>query len=138
MAPQKGLVSSKKKSVFTDITRYTKGSLLAFYSTPKSTYCQFRLLTHCISELGEGWAPAILDTEEEMNFIKEGQKKFSDNRSYRIGGEATQRPPASIDYSDYIPKYGDRIYWMNGPGCKLPFDTTKASVTHCATAQQWL
>ena len=53
--------------------------------------------------------------------------------SYRIGGEVTQRPPASIDYSDYIPKYGDSIYWMNGPSCKLSFDTTKGRL-HPASA----
>ena len=26
-------------------------------------------MTHCIPEIGNGWGPAVLETEEEMDFI---------------------------------------------------------------------
>ena len=52
--------------------------------------------------MGEGWAPAVLNTREEMDFIIQGQKGFSDNRNYWIGGRTNVRG-RSIDYSEYIP-----------------------------------
>ena len=35
-------------------------------------------------ELGDGWLPAVVETESEMDFITQGQRALNDNRSYRI------------------------------------------------------
>ena len=53
------------------------------------------------SELGEGWAAAILDTEGEFQFIKEGQRTFHHSRSYYIGGSTSSSLNTYIDYSQY-------------------------------------
>ena len=52
------------------------------------------------SEIGNGWEPAVLDTQEEYDFIKEGQRSFSSSVEYWIGGStnATQ----FFTYSDYV------------------------------------
>ena len=56
-------------------------------------------------EMGEGWAPAVLNTRKEMNFIIEGQKGFSDSRNYWIGGRTrTDNRRQSFEYPDYIPE----------------------------------
>ena len=31
--------------------------------------------SNCISELGDGWGPTILDNQEEFNFLKEAMRK---------------------------------------------------------------
>ena len=37
---------------------------------------------------GSGWAPAILNDQAEVDFIKEGQKEFCHDRSYWVGGSS--------------------------------------------------
>ena len=39
-----------------------------------------------ISELGEGWKPSILESEDEYDFVREGQKGLCDLEDYFIGG----------------------------------------------------
>ena len=51
-------------------------------------------------EIGEGWAPAVLDTQEEFDFIKEGQKTFKNSEPYWIGGSTNQND--KITYTEYI------------------------------------
>ena len=53
------------------------------------------------SALGEGWAPAILNSPEELDFIRQGQLWFSDDRSYWLGGSTNTQPWEHIDLSDY-------------------------------------
>ena len=52
-------------------------------------------------EIGQGWNVAILNNTLEMNFIKEGQISFSDNRSYWIGGKTNTKPGQYFQYSAY-------------------------------------
>ena len=59
-----------------------------------STYLYF-------SELGDGWAVAVLDTQDESNFIKEGQKSCKNSAPYWISG-STNFYNAEINYTDYI------------------------------------
>ena len=61
----------------------------------------------------------MLDTEEEMNFIHQNQRNFSDNYEYTIGGETTVVPqgwsnPEFFEYNDYIPELGDENRWYYG------------------------
>ena len=53
------------------------------------------------SDIGNGWQPAILETEEEHNFIKEVQKSFINSVPYWIGGST------DIDIERYL--------WFNFP-----------------------
>ena len=60
------------------------------------------------SEIGDGWAPAVLETEEELHFLQEALIFFASTYRYGfyIGGstciaaDETTYPP--IDYSDYF------------------------------------
>ena len=52
-------------------------------------------------ELGTGWEPAVLNTEEEHEFIREGQKSFASSVPYWIGG-STNQPNDTFNYSEYI------------------------------------
>ena len=54
--------------------------------------------------MGEGWVEAYLNTEEEMEFISQGQRSFSDSSSYLIGGGTNVPKGDFFDYSDYIPR----------------------------------
>ena len=58
------------------------------------------LSTNFSSEIGYGWRPAVLDTQEEYDFIREGQKSFNDSASYWIGGSTDSN--GIFEYSDYI------------------------------------
>ena len=54
-------------------------------------------------ELGDGWGPAILETEAEFNFVREADKSINDTNSYWIGGSTNNCCLLEIPYSDYIP-----------------------------------
>ena len=56
-----------------------------------------------ILELGEGWAPAVLDTQVEHDFIKATQQGlFLQNfLSFWIGGSTSQPENTSIPFSEY-------------------------------------
>ena len=49
----------------------------------------FSIVYYCI-EQGDGWAPGVLETEDEYNFVKAAQRFFTDIRSYWIGGSTAQ------------------------------------------------
>ena len=51
--------------------------------------------------LGEGWAPAILNIPEELDFIRKKQKSFSDDRSYWLGGSTNTQPWDHINLNQY-------------------------------------
>ena len=56
-----------------------------------------------ISELGNGWSPAIADTAEKLKQIEDGQRDLSDYKSFWIGGstDAPGTAEDTIDYSQY-------------------------------------
>ena len=51
--------------------------------------------------MGPGWNPVVMNDRMEMNFIKQGQRTFSDNRSYWIGGKTNTQPRDFFEYSSY-------------------------------------
>ena len=69
------------------------------------TSLQFRkehFIKYCVFiEIGDGWRAAILNTSEELDFIREGQRSFSNSLPYWIGG-STNEPNAIINYTEYI------------------------------------
>ena len=53
-------------------------------------------------ELGDGWAPAVLDNEQEYEFIKVAQRGLSDRSTYWIGGSTDGiRNGINIPLSEY-------------------------------------
>ena len=50
------------------------------------------------SELGGGWAPAVLNTEIEHDFIRASQKGLSDAGDYFIAGSAYPKHTGSFNY----------------------------------------
>ena len=54
-------------------------------------------------DIGEGWAPTIINSPEELDFLKHAQKSFIDDRSYWLGGSTSKKPWSIINLSDYIP-----------------------------------
>ena len=53
------------------------------------------------SDLVEGWATAVLNNEEELKFIREGQKTNRITGRYWIGGSTNASEDSTIGYSDY-------------------------------------
>ena len=51
--------------------------------------------------MGQGWNTVVMNNRMEMNFIREGQRSFSDNRSYWIGGKTDTHPRDIFEYSEY-------------------------------------
>ena len=70
---------------------------------PRSSPSYELITILCISGLGYGWGPAILETEREISFVVQAQKGFNNIRSYWIGG-FTDIDPGNIiqHYSDYF------------------------------------
>ena len=63
----------------------------------------------CISEIGPGWKPAVLDTEDELNFVREAKRFFfaSYHSENLIGGSTNENVQSEtglepIAYSDYV------------------------------------
>ena len=56
-----------------------------------------------ILELGEGWAPAVLDTQVEHDFIKTTHlaNLLQNIKSFWIGGSTSQPENTTISYSEY-------------------------------------
>ena len=50
------------------------------------------------SALGNGWAPTVLETEIENDFIRASQKGLSDAGDYFIAGSAYPRHTGSFNY----------------------------------------
>ena len=60
------------------------------------------LLLLYISELDKGWKSAVLNTQEEYEFIIAGQQNFSNSLPYWLSGSCKFQPNAALNYSDYI------------------------------------
>ena len=54
------------------------------------------------SEIGEEWEVAVIETQEEYDFIREGQKSFSISVPYWIDGTTNVLVNNTFDYFDYI------------------------------------
>ena len=53
-------------------------------------------------DFGEGWVPAVLNNQRELDFIREGQKLFCHNdRSYWIGGSTNIQTGSTFNISQY-------------------------------------
>ena len=52
--------------------------------------------------IGYGWGPAVLDSAVELDFLRQGQKSFSNSNPYWIGGSVNSAVDTDITYSDYI------------------------------------
>ena len=59
----------------------------------------------CISELGIGWAPAIINSASELIAIRKIQDKMHDGHSYWIGGSTFVKYDKLVTYYDYITTY---------------------------------
>ena len=55
--------------------------------------------TFVLPEIGPGWMPTILNSQAEVDFIRDSQKLLSNNISYWIGGSSTVL--GRIELSDY-------------------------------------
>ena len=40
---------------------------------------KFKQILYCIPEIGNGWGPAVLNTQYELDFIKQGQRGFNNS-----------------------------------------------------------
>ena len=56
----------------------------------------------CFSEVGEGWEVAVMETREEYDFIRDGQKSLSISVPYWIDGSTNVLNNNTFDYLDYI------------------------------------
>ena len=62
-------------------------------------------------EIGDGWAPAVINSQTEHDFIKTEQRTLSNNNNYWIGGSTNIVPGTSFDYGHQ--------YYDPQPDCKL-------------------
>ena len=53
---------------------------------------------------GEKWEEAYMNTAGEMDFIRQGQRSFSNSGSYLIGGGTNAPRGDFFEYSDYVPR----------------------------------
>ena len=51
-------------------------------------------------DLGEGWAPAVLNSLEELDFIIGGERDFPIIQSYWIGGSTNATKGSTLQYPD--------------------------------------
>ena len=55
--------------------------------------------------MGSGWGAAHLNNEKEFEFIRQGQRGFSDAKSYWIGGSTDAAPYEYFGFNLYT--FGD-------------------------------
>ena len=75
--------------------------MTAFHSLKKLgiIYCESIAILY-FKDLGDGWSPAVLNSEEELNFIREGQKRNRELGSYFIGGSTDAKEGSTLNYAD--------------------------------------
>ena len=73
----------------------TRSSLTTLHSAPTGPYCHILI---CISELGEGWAPAVIDTQVEHDFIRQSQKCLTSKMDYFVAGSAYPERTGPFEY----------------------------------------
>ena len=58
-----------------------------------------------ISEMGNGWAPVVINSQEEYDFLRQGQKTLRNSVPYWINGSTNVQQQLGLEflnYSDYI------------------------------------
>ena len=60
--------------------------------------------------MSNGWGPAVVDSQQEYDFIKEGQKGFLNSISYSIGGSTDMQIDDIFNYTYYISNDTGKIY----------------------------
>ena len=53
------------------------------------------------ADLGCGWAPIVLDSKEELDFVGKGQNFISWIQTYWFGGSTDAQKGTTLQYSDY-------------------------------------
>ena len=65
----------------------------------------------CQSELGQGWAPAIINTSTELSLIKNIQLNLNNVQSYWVGGSTDADHWGPVTFFDYLPNTdGNKCY----------------------------
>ena len=64
----------------------------------------------CIfTEMGYGWGAAGINTKEEYNFIREGQKTFSNSYFYWMNGSTDIEQRKILNFADYIANNSGKV-----------------------------
>ena len=62
-------------------------------------------LKHCVTfvflELGDGWSASVLNSKEELDFVRGGASYHIVIQSYWIGGSTDADKGSTIEYSEY-------------------------------------
>ena len=74
-------------------------------------------LKHCVTfvflELDDGWSASVLNSEEELAFVRGGAGYHSVIQSYWIGGTTDADKNSTIEYSEYYTNMsGNRSHCM--------------------------
>ena len=64
----------------------------------RSSLVYFQMFLEYIEE---GWGPAVLNDQTELDFIREAQRGLSHDKSYWIGGSTNSGPWSFIDLREY-------------------------------------
>ena len=81
------------------------------------------IITLYFAELGDGWAPAVLETEIERDFIRQSQKGLGDAKDYFIGGSAYPEDTGTFDYPS---PYGWKLTARPNPNAEPAYSTTQS------------
>ena len=54
------------------------------------------------ADLGDGWGSATLETENEYDFVEQGQRSFRRSDPYWISGTTGNTLGEAVAFSDYI------------------------------------
>ena len=69
-----------------------------------------------------GWYPAILNSQDELDFIRYAQKGLINETSYWIGGSSDISPITTIEFSNYNDtNAGNSSYWIGKSTNSLNF-----------------
>ena len=60
-----------------------------------------------ISEMGNGWAPVVINSQEEYDFLRQGQKTIRNSVPYWINGSTNAQQQFGLEhyrsnYTDYV------------------------------------
>ena len=67
------------------------------------------LFHYNVLEIGEGWMAAALNTEEEYNFLRLGQRSFWNEDSYWITGSTNSLLGSTFNFSDYFASVSGKL-----------------------------
>ena len=97
------LVGSQENTTYTYWSSRCEGELFFSILQKQEPACS-KSASVMFSDQGEGWTPAILNSEEEWHFLRRGRVGKGDLHSYWIGGSSDADTSAgeSIFYSQYI------------------------------------